>query len=404
MVGGVGGIPEVGRGRPGAGARERRGAGRGRLRRGLAAGPFVVFVLAGFTVGCASGGGPGVPPPAAEPPATANTPVAGGGGGGQGSGNGELFHSPGVPPESLTDPCAVFRTPSGEWLDRFRQWTSRVICATVLGFDGFFGDERAEQEKSLPSGLLGLRLRWSEREALLPRFRFRARFDLPNLDRRFKGFVGRETEDTYLKDSAEQGLAGSRAAEREYDWVLGLGFGTLKASQSRFTFGGGVRVSTSPGLFAKGRYRLYLRLGRDGLGRFRQTVFWRTREGFGTTTSLDLEQRFSRRFLLRWGSSGTLSESSRGVEWYSGLTLFQQFDVARAAYCRTWIKGATGAPVGTGEYGFSVVYRQRMFRDWFFGEVGTGITWFRDHPWERRKASVGVVVGAEMQFGRGSQY
>ncbi len=317
---------------------------------------------------------------------------------------GRTFANPGVPPESLTDPCAPYRGASGEWLDRFQRWTSRVICATVLGFDGFFGDERAEQEKSLPSGLVGLRLNWSEHDALWPRLRFRLRFDFPNLDRRFKGFIRREAEDTYLKDSAEQNLAGVRPADRELNWVVGLGFSPLKESPSRLTFSGGATVSTSPGLYAKGRYRLYLPLGSGGLGRFRQTVFWRSREGFGTTTNLDLEQRFSRKFLLRWGSSGTLSEATEGVAWYTGITVFQQFDVARAAYVRAWIKGATGAPVGTREYGYYLVCRQRMFRDWFFGEVGTGISWIRDHPWERRKASVGVMIGVEMQFGQGSPY
>ena len=357
--------------------------------------------------GCASGGGGGdrpAPTPVVSESGPAPDGGPGEGGGGRRGDNGQLFGSPGSPPGSLMDPCATFRTTSRQWLDRFHEWTSRVICATVLGFDGFFGDERAEQEKSLPSGLVGLRLNWSERDAFWPRFRFRLRFDFPNLDRRFKGFLGRSDEDTYLKDAQEQGLAGARAADTQYDWVVGLGFGTLKESRSRFTFGAGVSVSTSPGVFAKGRYRLYMDLGPGRLGRFRQTVFWRNRDGFGTTTNLDLEQRFSRRFLLRWGSSGTLSESSRGVEWYTGVTLFQQFDVVQAAYYRAWIKGATDAPVETEEYGFYLVYRRRMFRDWFFGEIGTGISWYREHPWERRKASAGVMVGAEMQFGKGSPY
>ncbi len=365
---------------------------------------MLCWVLAALTLGlagCASSSGPGErQAPGSSPGATRETASAEGGH----HATAGTFANPGVPPESLTDPCSRYRAASGEWLDRFQRWTSRVICATVLGFDGFFGDERAEQEKSLPSGLVGLRLNWSERDALYPRLRFRLRFDFPNLDRRFKGFIGRETEDTYLKDSAEQGLAGTRPADREYNWVVGLGFSPLKESNSRLTFGGGVTVSTSPGLYAKGRYRLYVRLGPGRLGRFRQTIFWRSRDGFGTTTNLDLEQRFSRRFLLRWGSSGTLSESTEGVAWYTGITVFQQFDVARAAYVRAWIKGATGAPVETGEYGYYLVYRQRMFRDWFFGEVGTGISWIRDHPWERRKASVGVMIGAEMQFGQGSPY
>ncbi len=251
----------------------------------------------------------------------------------------------------------------------------------------------------MTGGLVGLTLPWSEHDALEPKVRFRLRFDLPNLSRRFKVFVGRQTQDEYLRDAEGQSVVDAMTRNEDYHWVLGLGGATSSLEKSRFRFNVGVKLSSSPQLYGKGQYRLYFPLGTDRLGRFRQTVFWMSRDGFGTTTNLDLEQQFGGRYLLRWEGSGTLSEISQGVEWYTAVSFFQELWEDLAARYTTWVRGATDAPVETNEYGFQVLLRKRMFRKWFFGQAGAGVSWIRDHPWERRKASIGVTVGVEMQFG-----
>jgi len=367
--------------------------------RGACAGLLMAALAAGYS-GCASSGAVGERPALPEAGKTEASPAVKA----PAAGGSETHGEAGQPPAPLADPCSLLPRGSGRWLDRVHSWTSRVACATILGFDGFFGDARAEDEKDLPSGLVGLRLRWSEHDALWNKLRFRMRFNLPNLNRRLKGFIGRETEDEYLRDTAESGIVRELSQEREYKWVAGLGFSPLKEGRSRLRLSGGLTVSASPQLYSKARYRWYFPLGLGRLGRFRQTVFWRNRDGWGTTSSLDIEQHFSSRFLLRWGANGTLSEISDGIEWYSGLTLYEQLGVDSAAYYRIWIRGATDADVHTQEYGFFSLYRHRMFREWFFGEVGGGISWIPDHPWARRKASVGVLVGVEMQFGAGSPH
>jgi len=280
----------------------------------------------------------------------------------------------------------------------------RTVCRTVNGFDGFFGNRRSEDERNTTGGLIGLNLRWSEHDSLEPHLRFRARFDLPNLSKRLNLFLGRETEDEYLTDSSEQSISQSMARNEDYSWVLGLGGATSSLKPSRFRFNLGIKLSSSPQLYGKGQYRWLVSLGPRRLGRFRQTVFWRSRDGFGTTTNLDLEQRFEKPFLLRWEGSASISEISEGVEWFTGLTLYQELNVDLASRYRIWVRGATDAPVPTKEYGVEVFLRRRMLREWFFGEVGSGVSWIRDHPWERRKASLSILVGVEMQFGSRKVY
>jgi hypothetical protein len=307
-------------------------------------------------------------------------------------------------PRSLADPCSLVQQGRRDWLDRIHDWTTRVICTTILGFDGFFGDSRAEDVKELPSGMVGLQLHWSEDELFWTRARFRLRFDLPNLSRKFKGFLGRESEGEYLTDRAENSEVRELSRQEPYHWVAGLGATPLRGERFRVRLSGGVTVSTSPQLYGKGRYWLLFPLGPSSLGRFSQTVFWRNRDGAGTTTGLDLERRYGDRFLLRWGTDATISEVSAGVEWYTSLTLYQEFTVDSAAYYRAWVRGATDAPVPTGEYGIHVTWRRRILRKWLFAEIGGGVSWIRRHPWDPRRASVGVTVGTEMQFGPGSGY
>ncbi len=286
-----------------------------------------------------------------------------------------------------------------KWLDRFHGWVGRTVCRTVRGFDGFFGDERADEESQGTGGLLGFNLRWSEHDLLEPRLRFRARLAFPNLSRRFRVFLGRATEEEYLSDNGKQSVEETLARNEDYDWVLGLGGSTSSMERSRFRFNLGIKLSSSPQLYGKGQYRWLVPLGTRRTGRFRQTVFWRSRDGFGTTTNLDLEQRFTKPFLLRWEASGTISEVSEGVEWFTGLTLFQELTTDMAARYRVWVRGATDSPVRTEEYGFELFLRRRMLREWLFGQIGTGVSWIRDHPWEPRRASFSILAGAEMQFG-----
>ncbi|NOZ93581.1 MAG: hypothetical protein GXP47_02425 [Acidobacteria bacterium] len=374
-------------------------------RRGLAAmiPALCGFLLVAGSLGCASssgsaaaknagaassaGTGAGRPKPAREGAPTPAVPPGGGSGGAE-----------------AAEPCEEVAGARTDWLDRIHSWVGHTICRTINGFDGFFGDQRSEDERNRTGGLLGLNLRWSEHDALQPQLRFRARFALPNLSRRFKLFVGRQTEDEYLRDSAKRSVNDMLASERDYKWVLGLGGATSSLKRSRFRFNVGVKLSSTPQLYGKGQYRWLFPMGTRRLGRFRQTVFWRSRDGFGTTTNLDLEQRFESPFLLRWEGSGTISEISAGVEWFSGLSLYQELNMDLAARYRAWVRGATDAPVRTGEYGFEVFLRKRMFRPWLFGQVGSGISWIRDHPWERRKASLSILVGAEMQFGSRTVY
>jgi hypothetical protein len=62
------------------------------------------------------------------------------------------------------------------------------------------------------------------------------------------------------------------------------------------------------------------------------------------------------------------------------------------------INGETGRPVPIQSYGTRFTYRQRMLREWFFGELITGVTWPRDRPEDQRRVAYHFGFGFEIQF------
>jgi hypothetical protein len=299
------------------------------------------------------------------------------------------------------DPCRPKDLDQNTWIDRLNRRLFVTVCSSAEWFDGFFGSDWASDEARGTHGTVSASVRWTEYEDFSFRFRGRVRVPLPNLERRMHAFVGRVDEDEFLSDTGEM-VDSSRVVGGEDDtWMVGLGFTPIHRGNSRFTVSAGVNASLPAEPYVKGQYRWFHALPRDWLFRWRQTVFWRSEEGFGTTLGLDLEKRLSDRFLLRWSNANTLSQGTDGVEWWSSMTLYHLLSQRRAVGWTAWVSGETAAPVSLREYGLRVMLRNRLHREWLFGEVGTGIYWPRHEVADVRQASLGLWVGVALQFGEG---
>jgi hypothetical protein len=307
-----------------------------------------------------------------------------------------------VAEEPAYDPCA----PTGErgeaWIDWLHEKVYTTVCGSATWFDSFFGSERIDDEQDFSHGRLALHLVWSEYDRLDYRGQFRAHINFPNLDNRVHAFLGRVDEDEYVADTGDSindPFIGFRDTPTN-DWLVGLGYSPLRGSPNRrLKFAAGVKLGFPPEPYVKTQYRYYHFFDEDRLLRFRQTVFWRSEERLGTTTNIDFEQRINHRFLLRWANTGTLTQETTGVEWWTNVTLYQDLAGGRAMAYKVWWTGETDAPVTVEEYGFRVTYRQQVWREWLFGEVETGLSWPREHRHEAREASFGVGIGFEMKFG-----
>ncbi len=287
------------------------------------------------------------------------------------------------------------------WIDRFNRQVHSGVKSAARWFDGFFGNPRAFEDAYTTYGSLAIRVHWTEYEGFDEELRGRGEVQLPNLDRRWRAFIGRLDEDDYLTYATDQRTIAEqmRRRDRDEEILLGLGFSPMDAGRQRFDLGGGVRIDWPPEPYVRGRYRTYYNLGAQSLLRLRQTAFWRLDDGFGVSTSADVEQRVDPTKVLRLAGRGTLSETSDGVDWWSSVTLYQALSGDHALAWHAWINGETDDPVPVEEYGVRVLNRRRIYREWLFLESGVEISWPRRHLREEREPSWGIIVGVEMQVG-----
>lgn len=298
------------------------------------------------------------------------------------------------------NPCKVQTAGEEERLDKIRREVFEKVCESAAWFDGFFGNLRFDEEARQTHGRLGAQLIWDEHEGIEADGLLKVRVDFPNLDHRLNAFLGREDADDFLAGAEDNLDFLPTFFEREggQEWLLGLGYRPVSGDRSSLDFDVGVDFDTPVDPFVRARYRHYWLLGDDFLLRARQTVYWTNQKDVGTGTRLDLERPIGTRTLTRWATSLLHDSETEGVDWDSGITIYHGFSPDRAISWFVGIDGETGREVPLESYGTRFTYRQRMLREWFFGELITGVTWPRDTLEQERELAFHIGFGFEIQF------
>lgn len=303
-------------------------------------------------------------------------------------------------PPGLRDLC---RQPGeGELIDDTRRVLEETFCGATLWFDGLFGGEPDVANARRVAGRAEISTLYTQAEGLDVKGRLRLRYDLPNLQRRVNFFLGRDERDEFVQDRRE-GLAIRSSVfglENQERWLAGLGYSPPGRFANKVDFRVGARVKTAPEVFAQTRYRHNVFVGTRDVWRFRETVFWENREGFGSTTSLDFDRALRRDLLLRWGNVGTFSESTEGLTWRSAALAYHNLRHSRAVAGEIFLRGATGSEVKLNEYGTRAIYRQPVGKPYLFGDLIVGYTWPRFERDQPREGSAMLGLGVELLFGR----
>lgn len=300
---------------------------------------------------------------------------------------------------SSPTPCKVVSPPDEQLLDRYRREIFETICETAAGFDKMFGNRRFDEEAARTNGRLNVRFLWDEHDGFEPDGDLNVNVEFPNLDHRVNAFFGRDDPEDFVRGRESQLDFLPTFFEREGDeeWLLGFGYRPVRGERDKLDFDAGVEGGSPLEAFARGRYRHYNVFGKNLL-RARQTVYWTSDRDFGTSSRLDIERPFGERTLGRWTANGAIDGETEGTDWDTGITVFHGFTPHRAMSWYVGVNGETGKEVALEEYGTSITYRQRMFREWFFGEVITGVTWPRENLAEEREAAFHIGFGFEIQF------
>jgi len=285
--------------------------------------------------------------------------------------------------------------------ERVQSGVHELSCRAFRWFDGLFGDSHDFVEEDL-GGKMSLGLSWNEFEGTGGRIRYRVRTDLPNFSSRWDAFFGRVDEDAYVSDTEtieESRFRRGISDNNESEWLLGLGYRNRSASGDGWDYSVGIRLRTPPRPYVKARYQKHFQLQPRLDLTFRQTVFWRDGTGYGTTSYVDSSQELGRADIFRYELIGTLSEATEELSWYGGHTWYHQLGHRKGLALRTFLRGDTGSAVTLHEYGFELIYRRQVARDWLFLNIGPTLTWPRELPEQVREASLGFSAQIEFEFG-----
>jgi hypothetical protein len=301
---------------------------------------------------------------------------------------------------SLHELC--HQDPASGFINESRRLLAETFCGATLWFDGLFGGTPDVRNARATSGRIELSGLHTEFHGFDERVRLRLNYDLPNMERRVRLMLGRDDPEV-IKTDRQEGFAIRSAVfglEDRDEWLAGLGYRPPGRYLERVDFGVGARLKTSPEVFVQGRYRRNFFLGGNDIWRFRETMFWENRDGFGSTTSLDWDRVLRRDLLVRWGNVGTISEATEGLEWRSALVLYHNLRDWRAIAGETFWRGATDAEVKLREVGIRGIYRHPLQAPHLFGDLIVGYTWPREEPHQKREGSLMVGIGFELLFGQ----
>jgi hypothetical protein len=310
------------------------------------------------------------------------------------------------PPASAVEPslrelCEQGQPVEQDLLDNSRRILAETFCGATLWFDGLFGQPDVENAREV-SGRVELSTVYTEADGAQPRARLRLKYDLPNVERRVNLFLGRDDRDDFVQGRQEGFAIRSSVFGLETDdrWLAGLGYSPPGRWRERLDFRVGARMSSAPEAFVQGRLRRNVFLGERSVWRLRETGFYENRDGFGSTSSADFDHVLSRKLLFHWGTVGTVSEATDGLDWRTATVLYQNLGSRSALAYELFVRGSTGDEVDLREYGARGVYRHPLNREWLFGELIAGYTWPRESLDEPREGSALIGFALEMLFGR----
>ena len=283
-------------------------------------------------------------------------------------------------------------------IDLFQENFNTGICRATRWVDYLFGDTHSFNENEV-AGRVAVGLEYNQYEGLDSSGRFHVRAPLRNLDNKFNIFFGRVDEDAYLRDTQPDlpGAFHDGIFGEDESWLLGLGYRQGRHINRGFSFSAGVKLPFKP--YVKARYRFDKIFNEKQFMRFRQTFFWRSERGFGTTSRLNLFHKVDSGDLLRWDNTLTVAEDIEGVKWFTGGTLYHRLHDNHAISMQLFINGETKEEIHIQDYGLRVIWRRPIGREWLFIEAGPSVTWPREKLTEEREMSLGFSVLIEMQFG-----
>jgi hypothetical protein len=286
-----------------------------------------------------------------------------------------------VLPAAPTQESAEPVRPETSFADETHDSLERGILQQVVRLDNFFGKVNSKKEQR---SAYYLRWRSSARleqgDGLKLGTALRANVSLSRISERLKLTISGENEpDPFAPSLPEDpGNPGFDRTTRNARIVnTELRYQLIRAPDSDLFTGVGVDLAWPPKAFARARYNYSHKFSEVTVAHLTETMFAKTPYGVGETTELSLERLLAPKTVLRWASSGTVSQEIGALEWGSELSLLHELSSRGAITASAGVFGTTGQDDVISNYRLLLRYRRNFLRSWLFFELEPEITWPR---------------------------
>jgi hypothetical protein len=249
---------------------------------------------------------------------------------------------------------------------------SRSVEAAARRIDTFFGGERAYAEATGTYFRIGGASILRDDGTIGFEHRFRLYLDLPHTRKRYRFLIeSNPEEDVSEVSTGEDRSAGesrrlaSSVADERPNYSAALRFVLAETQRWSLNFDTGIRAEIPVNPFAKARARRTIPLD-SWILRLTERVFWFNEEGFGESSRLDFDHSVAPGLLFRSTSEAVWRDRKGEFELSQNLFLFQQLSLRRALAYRLGVVGETDPCVRATEYGASIAYRQKIYKEWLY--------------------------------------
>ncbi len=267
----------------------------------------------------------------------------------------------------------------GDWVDNAHEGISQQILGTADRFDGFFGDERIDEEKQNTQISLGMSTTFKQDVAPAFTFPIGIKVSLPRLKNRVQLAVN-----TLLREEAGQSEEMPELGEEENtELQVSLRYKMLEQVGKWVSVDGGVKMNFDTigwdtlepfGVF---RFRATFDFDPWAL-RVTQFVNWYEQPGWSGLSRFELERYLGQNTFFRMSGTTEYAEEFTGQHYAPALLLRHQLSHNRAIGVQLYSEGHTHPIIQTDVYEALLTYRRRIYKEWAFFSIQPVARFTRD--------------------------
>jgi len=270
-----------------------------------------------------------------------------------------------------------------ELIDNIHGKLSTGVVRLSNRIDRFFGSKRAEDQANGSQIKLTYITSISKEGDIDHEGLIKFRLKLPHLENLLKLSFSKEPTKESKKEEVVPKEAAAEGENKQAPKTQSKITKAILSEPSKWSlnFNTGVKVEIPPQFFANLRLRRSVYFGKWEF-RFSQEFFWFSRDGFGETTTIDLDRPISSSVLFRLRNSATWMDETDEFQTEHGPSVFWQISKRRAVSFNARATGKSRPSLYIEKYSTNISYRQLLHNRWFYLETGPTMEFPKSNNWK----------------------